>query len=83
MDLETIPDWPKDMRMASSYREMGEAASDCRVPFLNQTDMAVTQFAFVGLLILQPHKFGAARATDRELEGIFFFHIAILIFFGG
>lgn len=28
-----------------------------------------TQFAFMGLVLLHPEKFGVSRATDKELEG--------------
>lgn len=35
--------------------------------------MSGTQFAFLGLLVLHPDKFGVARATEDELEG--FVHI--------
>ena len=31
--------------------------------------MSGTQFAFMGLVILHPEKFGISRATDKELEG--------------
>ena len=31
--------------------------------------MVITQFAFMGLALMHPDKFGMARATDRQLEG--------------
>lgn len=36
--------------------------------FINQFNMSMTQFGFVGLMLLYPDKFGAHRATDEELE---------------
>lgn len=35
--------------------------------------MSGTQFAFMGLVLLYPEKFGMARATEQELEG--FLHL--------
>ena len=35
--------------------------------------MSVTQFAFMGLAILYPEKFGMRKATDHELEGFIHF----------
>ncbi|CAH0392908.1 unnamed protein product [Bemisia tabaci] len=37
--------------------------------YFSQTDMSITQFGFVGLVLLYPGKFGAGSATDEELEG--------------
>ncbi|XP_054263869.1 uncharacterized protein LOC128987158 [Macrosteles quadrilineatus] len=37
--------------------------------FVNQLDMSITQFGFVGLMIMHPEKFGAGNATEEELEG--------------
>jgi len=37
--------------------------------FVNQLDMSITQFGFVGLIIMYPEKFGAGNATEEELEG--------------
>ncbi len=31
--------------------------------------MSGTQFAFMGLVLIHPEKFGISRATDKELEG--------------
>lgn len=35
--------------------------------------MSGTQYAFIGLIVMHPDKFGMARATDEELEG--FIHL--------
>ena len=43
------------------------------VRYVNQFDMATIQFYFVGLLILHPHKFGAAYASDDDLGGFVHF----------
>nr|CAD7452695.1 unnamed protein product [Timema tahoe] len=37
--------------------------------FINQADMAVTQFGFVGLMVLYPKRFGAGGASEDDLEG--------------
>lgn len=42
-------------------------SSDKRI-FINQFNMSMTQFGFVGLLLLYPAKFGASQASDEELE---------------
>lgn len=36
---------------------------------INQTEMAITQWSFVGMLILYPQSFGIHDAKDEELEG--------------
>nr|CAD7258037.1 unnamed protein product [Timema shepardi] len=36
--------------------------------FINQADMAVTQFGFVGLMVLYPKRFGAGGASEDDLE---------------
>lgn len=41
--------------------------------YFNQFDMADSQFAFVGVLVLFPHKFGATYASDDELRGFIHF----------
>jgi len=41
--------------------------------YFNQSDMSGTQFAFIGLIVLYPQKFGLGRATDEELEGFIHF----------
>lgn len=41
--------------------------------FITQLDMSITQFAFVGLLVTYPEKFGAGSATKEELEA--FLHL--------
>jgi len=41
--------------------------------YFNQADMSGTQFAFIGLIVLYPQKFGLGRATDEEMEG--FIHL--------
>ena len=41
--------------------------------YMNQFDMVQTQFAFVGLVILYPQKFGSVDATDQDLEGFIHF----------
>jgi len=40
--------------------------SNSRV-FINQMDMAITQFAFVGLFILFPDRFGAHSVSDEDM----------------
>ncbi|XP_063232991.1 uncharacterized protein LOC134536872 [Bacillus rossius redtenbacheri] len=37
--------------------------------FVNQADMAFTQFGFVGLMLVYPARFGAAGASDEALDG--------------
>lgn len=41
--------------------------------YFNQFDMADSQFAFVGVLVLFPHKFGAPYASEDELRGFIHF----------
>lgn len=41
--------------------------------YFNQFDMADSQFAFVGVLVLFPHKFGATYADDDDLRGFIHF----------
>ena len=41
--------------------------------YVNQFDMADSQFAFVGVLVLFPHKFGATYANDDDLRGFIHF----------
>ncbi|KZS17092.1 uncharacterized protein LOC116922918 [Daphnia magna] len=41
--------------------------------YFNQFDMADSQFAFVGVLVLFPHKFGATYASDDDLSGFIHF----------
>ena len=41
---------------------------DRRGKDLSQGQMSVTQFAFTGLLVLQPKMFGCHDATDEDLE---------------
>lgn len=36
--------------------------------FMNQMDMVITQFGFVGLFILFPHKFGAHGLCDEDMN---------------
>jgi hypothetical protein len=36
--------------------------------FVNQMEMAITQFGFVGLFILFPHKFGAHGVSDEDMN---------------
>jgi hypothetical protein len=36
--------------------------------FVNQTDMALTQFGFVGLFVLFPGKFGAHSVSDDDMD---------------
>uniref|UniRef100_A0A1B6L0P3 Uncharacterized protein n=1 Tax=Graphocephala atropunctata TaxID=36148 RepID=A0A1B6L0P3_9HEMI len=37
--------------------------------YVNQLDMSITQFGFVGLMVMYPNKFGAGSATEEELDG--------------
>ena len=46
----------------------GDAISVCPGRFLSQTDMVLTQWFFVGLIVLHPEKFGLAHLSDDELE---------------
>jgi len=41
--------------------------------FFNQFDMVETQFAFVGVVLLFPQKFGAYSTTDADLQGFIHF----------
>lgn len=45
----------------------GKSSGERRI-FINQFNMSMTQFGFVGLMLLYPDKFGACNATDEELE---------------
>lgn len=47
-----------------------QSATGC---FLSQGEMAVTQFGFVGLIILKPEFFGAHNVDDQDLEA--FLHL--------
>lgn len=49
--------------------------------YLNQFDMADTQFTFIAVLILYPEKFGAKYASDGELAGFVHFWRCIGSFF--
>ena len=59
-DLGPPPPGPTLAELAAA------AASPPR--FLSQTDMALTQWFFVGLVVLHPEKFGLAHLTDHDLE---------------
>lgn len=41
--------------------------------WVNQYDMALTQFAFVGLFLLRPKKCGAYKTSDQELEDVTYY----------
>lgn len=41
--------------------------------FLNQMDMSMTQYAFMGLIVAHPDKLGAASATEEDFEGLIHF----------
>ncbi|PSN45375.1 hypothetical protein C0J52_07532 [Blattella germanica] len=49
---------------------------------INQTEMAFTQFGFVGLFILHPSYFGAHGITDEELDGFIYLWRCIGYFLG-
>ncbi|XP_012279841.1 uncharacterized protein LOC105699435 [Orussus abietinus] len=42
--------------------------NSARLTGINQTDMAITQFGFLGLVILHPQRFGIHYASDEDLE---------------
>lgn len=44
-----------------------------RTIWVNQYDMALTQFAFIGLFLLNPKKCGAYYTTRQELEDVTYF----------
>lgn len=44
------------------------ATSSARFKGLNQFEMAATQFAFVGMIVLFPKDYGMNNATDEELD---------------
>ncbi|XP_066973780.1 uncharacterized protein [Macrobrachium rosenbergii] len=41
--------------------------------YLSQSDMALTQFAFMGLVVAHPEKLGAGAATEEEFAGFIHF----------
>lgn len=71
-DFSSIPNCPFLSQLNGSYKN-ADAFPVEQIPYLNQLDMSGTQFAFMGLVLLHPEKFGISRATERELEG--FVHI--------
>lgn len=54
------------------FKKVFDKKDDHEIMF-NQFYMSVTQFGFIGLMVLFPEKFGAAGASDEELEG--FIHL--------
>lgn len=50
--------------------------------WVNQYDMALTQFAFVGLLILEPKKCGAYNISGQELSDITYYWRLMSYYFG-
>ncbi|XP_066998727.2 uncharacterized protein [Anabrus simplex] len=61
----------EDFRALCPYQETGLCSNTSKDKFLyiNQADMAVTQFGFVGLMVLYPSAFGAGGASEEDLEG--------------
>lgn len=64
----------EDLQSGCPFHKSQKSTSDKKVDlFFNQTSMSLTQFGFIGLIITYPEKFGAADATDEELDG--FIHL--------
>lgn len=78
-DPSMLPSLHKDTRSLSGCPYASKRKRPTRdlqeEPYLyfNQFDMADSQFAFVGVLVLFPHKFGATYASDDDLKGFIHF----------
>jgi hypothetical protein len=61
----------EDFQRSCSYPSPEERpllTSKTNPVFVNQTDMALTQFGFVGLFVLFPGKFGAHSVSDDDMD---------------
>nr|XP_045599935.1 uncharacterized protein LOC123759114 isoform X2 [Procambarus clarkii]XP_045599936.1 uncharacterized protein LOC123759114 isoform X2 [Procambarus clarkii]XP_045599937.1 uncharacterized protein LOC123759114 isoform X2 [Procambarus clarkii] len=47
--------------------------SDGPVVYINQLDMSLTQYAFMGLVVAHPEKLGTGSATEEEMAGLIHF----------
>ncbi|KAK8748019.1 hypothetical protein OTU49_016275 [Cherax quadricarinatus] len=47
--------------------------ADTPVIYINQLDMSLTQYAFMGLIVAHPEKLGAGAATEEEIAGLIHF----------
>lgn len=56
--------------------------SESDVLWVNQYDMVLTQFAFIGLFLLKPAKCGAYHATTEELSNVAYYWRLISYYFG-
>lgn len=56
--------------------------ADPNAVWVNQYDMALTQFAFIGLFLLKPKKCGAYHTTKQELEDVTYFWHLLSYYFG-
>lgn len=63
----------EDFRSACPVPAPGTCPYSGKGVWVNQFDMAVTQFAFVGLVVTYPEKFGIHSATEDDLNG--FLHL--------
>lgn len=65
----------KIMNDKQAYRKLlpeGER-DNSKYVWVNQFDMALTQFAFIGLLVLRPDKCGATNISPREMSEVIYF----------
>lgn len=69
-------------RIHQLMKEDVSVARDPTFVWVNQYDMVLTQFAFVGLFLLKPAKCGAHRISKRELENVAYYWRLIGYYFG-
>ncbi|XP_075234891.1 uncharacterized protein LOC142332369 isoform X1 [Lycorma delicatula] len=63
----------EDFKSSCPFNRIYQRKTNNRILYFNQCSMSITQFGFIGLVITYPDKFGAANATDEEMEG--FIHL--------
>lgn len=75
-----------DLMNANDNSDKGDDKADKLNPpakrWVNQYDMALTQFAFVGLFLLMPEKCGAHKLRDRQLTHVAYYWHIISYYFG-
>lgn len=85
-DADSVPSCPyARVRHTMSFpsAQLPVECNESQQPYLylNQFDMADTQFTFIAVLILFPEKFGAKYANDEDLAGFAHFWRCVGIVF--
>lgn len=58
---------------AATQSTLPEIEPNTSLPYLNQLDMSMTQYTFMGIILAHPDKLGAASATEEDFEGLVHF----------